>query len=80
MQPADKRAIAGVGGTRKAAGAVAMQALFKDLGVVIYVAFTVLDEQVPTLLSIMNMLKIGQDIYMYIYKGNSIFLAREAIS
>lgn len=41
---------------------VVKQDLFGDLGVVIIVALLVLEEDIPTLLSIKGMLQIGLDI------------------
>lgn len=62
MQRIEKGTTTGIGETSKATGAVVMKVPVQKLGVVIVVAFSVLKEQIPTLLSMNNM---SDEIYIY---------------
>lgn len=62
MRPAPDRTIRGIGGRRKAAGMEMIQIPFSDLGLVIDVDFVIINEEVPSLLSMKDMYTNGLDL------------------
>lgn len=62
MRPIKNLSVMGVGGKRKAIGVIVTLVPFKDLKIVIDVMFLVLQENVPTLYSMQNMIENCLDI------------------
>lgn len=62
IKPPNNRAIAGIGRTRKAVGLVVIHVPFKDLDLVIDDAFRFIKEDIPTILSMKDMMQNSLDI------------------
>lgn len=73
IRATERRTLRGIGGHGTIVGEAMIQIPFGDLGLVIDVTFTILEEDVPSLLSNRDMIDNGLDLSLqgrYLYKGS----------